>query len=369
MAINIGDAPRTIFSALIVSVLAPSPLPLNATEPADPELSVEAREVLDYLSSIYGKKTLIGQDKFWEAERFHEATGKYPAIISSDLSGWSKTRWDDQYKRTLQRAVDQSQDWWHKQGGIVSFAWHWANPLTTAGTFEATRPGFAPIDVGRIVTPGTKEHETAMDDLRQHADYLEQFAKARVPVLWRPLHEIEGGWFWWSDTKTPENTAKLWRMMFDYLVHQRKLHNLIWVYSAALKAGDHGKDAETIEYRKRFYPGDKYVDISGIDIYTNAWFGWADFREDAFPKAFQIMGQVTPGKMLALCECQGLPDPKIMAKDGPRWLYCLPWYVGKDPKWNPPDWVKEVHGHEAFITLDRLPKWTSRTALPSNPQP
>jgi len=56
---------------------------------------------------------------------------------------------------------------------------------------------------------------TVMDDLRQHADYLGQFAKARVPVLWRPLHEIEGGWFWWSDTKTPENTAKLWRMMFD----------------------------------------------------------------------------------------------------------------------------------------------------------
>jgi mannan endo-1,4-beta-mannosidase len=360
MVIKIGGVPRTIFSALIVSVLAPSPLPLGAIEPADPELSFEAREVLDYLTSIYGKKTLIGQDKFWEAERFHEATGKYPAIISSDLSGWSKTRWDDQYKRTLQRAVDQSKDWWHKQGGIVSFAWHWANPLTTAGTFEATRPGFAPIDVGRIVTPGTKEHETAMDDLRQHADYLEQFAKARVPVLWRPLHEIEGGWFWWSDTKTPENTAKLWRMMFDYFVKERRLHNLIWVYSAALKAGDHGKDVEAIEYRKRFYPGDKYVDISGIDIYTNVWFGWGDFREDAFPKAYKIMGEVVPGKMLALCECQGLPNPEIMAKDGPRWLYCLPWYVGKDQKWNPPDWVKQVHRHEMFVTLDRLPKWKAQ---------
>ena len=143
--------------------------------------------------------------------------------------------------------------------------------MTTAGTFEATRPKFAPIDVGQIVTPGTKEHEAAMEDLRRHAGYLEQFQKARVPVLWRPLHEIEGGWFWWSDTKTSENTAKLWRMMYDYLVHHRKLHNLIWVYSAALKAGDHGKDVETIDYRKRFYPGEKYVDISGTDIYRNSF--------------------------------------------------------------------------------------------------
>lgn len=64
-------------------------------------------------------------------------------------------------------------------------------------------------------TPGSKEHETVMQDLRQHADYLDQLAKVRGPVLWRPRHEIEGGWFWWSDTKTPEKTAKLWRMMFD----------------------------------------------------------------------------------------------------------------------------------------------------------
>ena len=37
----------------------------------------------------------------------------------------------------------------------------------------------------------------------------------------------------------------------------------------------------------------------------------------------------------------------------------LPWYVGKDPKWNPPDWVKSVSGHELFVTLDRLPKWAN----------
>ena len=47
MEISIGDVRRTIFWALIVSILAATPLPLSAVEPADPELSVEAREVLD----------------------------------------------------------------------------------------------------------------------------------------------------------------------------------------------------------------------------------------------------------------------------------------------------------------------------------
>jgi len=359
---------KALCSTAVLAVLMYSVVTVSGIEPVNTDLIPEAREVLNYLESVYGRKSLVGQNKFWEADEAYEASGKYPAIVSSDLSGWSKVRWDQQYKRTLQKAVDQSKEWWHKRGGIVSFEWHWANPLGSEGTFQATRPKFMEIDIRKLVTPGTNEHRAAMEELRKHADYLEQLLEARVPVLWRPLHEIEGGWFWWSDTRTPENTAALWRMMFDYFVKDRKLNNLIWVYSAALKAGERGKDVAAIEYRKRFYPGAQYVDISGIDIYTNSWFGWADFREDAFGKAFEIMSEVTPNKMLALCECQGIPNPDIMAKNGPRWLYCLPWYVGDNEKWNPPDWVKSVYSHELLITLDELPGWKTikRTAEPTS---
>ena len=60
-----------------------------------------------------------------------------------------------------------------------------------------------------------------------------------------PLHEIDGGWFWWTDKKKPENTAALWRLMYDHFTRTRKLDNLIWVYSAGVGKGD-------AEYRKRF---------------------------------------------------------------------------------------------------------------------
>ena len=46
----------------------------------------------------------------------------------------------------------------------------------------------------------------------------------------------------------------------DYLTRVRKLDNLIWVYTA-------GVGNKEVDYRKRFYPGADYVDISGIDIY------------------------------------------------------------------------------------------------------
>jgi mannan endo-1,4-beta-mannosidase len=29
------------------------------------------------------------------------------------------------------------------------------------------------------------------------AGYLKQLWEARVPILWRPYHEVNGGWFWW----------------------------------------------------------------------------------------------------------------------------------------------------------------------------
>ena len=346
---------RTLVFAAVVLLAATTHSIVQSAEPCDPDLIPEARSVLHYLESVYGKKTLVGQQGFGEAEEAFQASGRWPAVLGSDLCGWHKERWSPQYQRIMQKAIDRARGW-HDEGGIVSFSWHWANPMGDEGTMDATRPKFMPIDIGKVVTPGTEEHRRTMEDLKRHADYLEQLADARVPVLWRPLHEIEGGWFWWSDTETPENTAALWRMMYDYLVKERKIHNLIWVYSSALKAGKHVIDVEVIDYRKRFYPGDQYVDIAGIDIYVNSWFGWPDFRESAYPKAYEIIHQIAPNKMHALCECQGLPDPEQLKKQKTPWLYCLPWYVGDNDKWNPKDWVAKVYLDETYVTLDELPE-------------
>ena len=83
----------------------------------------------------------------------------------------------------------------------------------------------------KATTPGTVEYQTVMEDLRRHGDYLQQLEDAGVPVLFRPLHEIDGGWFWWTDGETPENTAELYRIIFNDYVKQRKFDNLIWVWS------------------------------------------------------------------------------------------------------------------------------------------
>ena len=342
--------------------------PAPAVEPVNEQLIPESRRVLDYLHSIYGNKTLAGQEERLRAEKAYQICGLYPAIVSLDLASFTTyegKRWTPEHRAVLQEQIDHAKDW-HRRGGIVTMQWHWTNPLSSQAHVRAIRPKFMAIDVGKVVTPGTDEHKAAMEDMKRHADYLAQLAEARVPVLFRPFHEIDGGWFWWSDVDEPENTAALWRMTYRYLVEERGLHNLIWVYSAALKAGSKGKQVEAIDYRKRFYPGDEFVDISGIDIYINDWFGWPSYRESSYQKAYDIMRRVTPNKILALCECQGIPNPNLIRDEAPRWLYCLPWSVSEEGStWNGADWVRETYPHEIIVTLDELPVLVSHNVPPN----
>ena len=83
------------------------------------------------------------------------------------------------------------------------------------------------------------------------AGYLKLLHDANIPVIWRPLHEAAGGWFWWG--KNADSFKKLWIQMFDYFKAQG-LNNLIWVWTSETGDAD-------------WYPGDAYVDIIGRDLY------------------------------------------------------------------------------------------------------
>lgn len=315
-----------VFILLSTTVLVPLS---TAMEPVNANAIKEARAVLNYLESIHGEKSLTGISGTQNAQAIQKAIGKQPAIIALDLSGWNSPTWGKTYAPVVERVIERARQCW-EQGYIVSMQFHWKHPGKKDGTAwvgkHGKNPPSGPFDMAAATKPGTQPHQQFMDDLKKHADYLEKLNEARVPILWRPFHEIDGGWFWWTDRDQPENTAEMWRQMFDYLVKERKLNNLIWVYSAALKPAKKGKDVVQIDYRKRFYPGDAYVDISGIDIYPNDYYGWPKPQNSAYQKAFDIMTKVTPNKMLALCECEATPNPEIMQKEGPRWLYSLPWW-------------------------------------------
>jgi mannan endo-1,4-beta-mannosidase len=93
------------------------------------------------------------------------------------------------------------------------------------------------------------------------ADALAELGDAGVVVLWRPFHEMNGGWFWWG-RRDPADYVAVWRHMFDYFTKTKKLNNLLWVYSPSTT-----KSSPVIAY----YPGDAYCDIVGLDHYAEGF--------------------------------------------------------------------------------------------------
>ena len=62
-------------------------------QPVDTELIPEARKVLDYLESVYGKKTLTGMSSYGGWRPVYEITGLAPAIYANDAFGWNRPKW------------------------------------------------------------------------------------------------------------------------------------------------------------------------------------------------------------------------------------------------------------------------------------
>jgi len=334
-------------------------------DPADPQLLPEARQVLDYLREIPGRKILTGISSFGGGPpAVRHKTGRDPALYGADIYGYHRDN-PPLYHQVVRGTVEQCRRWWLHKGGLVSLHYHWGMPGDPTNTAwgDKKRDERKRIDLVRAVTPGTEEHKNVLADLNLTADYLKQLADARVPVLWRPLHEIDGGWFWWTDRRTPENTAALWRLVFDYLVKERGIHNLIWVYNAAHVANairQTGTFEDNVAWRRRYYPGEKFVDLASIDTYANPKLGWGEPWEDARRRAFDLMQRVAPGKPLAIGEDHVLLNPDVAQKEGPPWVYCLAWYSDC----RKPGWMRYSFNHDHLLTLDELPPLPGRNVAP-----
>lgn len=318
----------------------------ESVAPANPRLTPAARRLLDYLAACEGQRTLVGAV---DGAKFAQTNGPLPAIRTFDACGWSAPPWGKEYQRILDRTIDDAIAW-HRRGGIVAMQWHWTHPANPDGSAwlkaHGRRGASPPLDFAVALAEGTLPRAALHRDLQKTADALMRLKRANVPVLWRPLHEIEGGWFWWTDRERPQNSAALWRVMFDEFVHERELDNLIWVYSMAAHVGGAGPDPRQIELRRQFYPGAQYVDVAAIDIYPLPYYGWGAPEEEGYARAYEIVGEVAPGKPRALSEAARLPNPDKMHDAGAVWAYALQWW-SKQPT--------AFAGDERYVTLDELP--------------
>jgi hypothetical protein len=289
--------------------------------PVTTNASPEARALLNFLYATYGKKTLSGQ--MWtpegadEIETVYKITGKYPAIRGQDYI-------TEKYNA---RENELAIEWW-KAGGIPTIMWHWGAPTNGEGYVESKMTN----DIDRCFQPGTEEYKAMWSDLKRIADHLTVLRDAHVPVLWRPMHECDGGWFWYSKGGG-EQFVRLWRTMFDYFTRERKLNNLIWVL------------CHSGQPRADFDPGPGYYDIAGGDTYGRG------IQEGLWNRVKAIHTNAIP---ICYHECGTLPDPEQCFEKQVTWSWWMLWhtrYLLNHDK----EALTRIYNDDLVLTRDELP--------------
>ncbi|XP_067669596.1 mannan endo-1,4-beta-mannosidase-like [Haliotis asinina] len=183
-------------------------------------------------------------------------TGQYPAVSSFDFSQFL----DDQTvtKTYLAKLA-------YARGQVITFSQHLNNPVTGGSPWVKKDTGDVLHTVKRIL-PGGDHNQKYKQNLDKIADWALNFTDSRgklIPFIFRPLHELNGGWFWWGLSKQTQNTADdlkdLYKYIVTYLRDTRGVHNILYCISP-----DKFKTKD--DYLK-VYPGDDFVDIMGTDFY------------------------------------------------------------------------------------------------------
>ncbi|AIQ12809.1 glycosyl hydrolase [Paenibacillus durus] len=276
-------------------------------EPANPDISIQARSLLERLYAVQGKGIFTGQHEYLEApytytEHVNVLTGVYPALKGVEfggITGQTAEQLDNQRQKVI--AACRA---WHASGGILTASYHAAYP-GAAPLWEQVQRKTTQAEFDQIVTPGTALNTALLADMDSVAVYLKQLRDADIPLLWRPYHEMNGDWFWWG---RKNNFPALWEIMYGRFTHYHGLTNLLWVWSA--NASNQWSDNAG-----RYYVGHNRADVLGMDIYNN------DYRQDYYLELLEI-GQ---RKIIAITENGHLPNMTDIRTRQPDYSWFLTW--------------------------------------------
>ncbi|OSS47581.1 hypothetical protein B5807_07252 [Epicoccum nigrum] len=326
-------------------ILSPSPTRKPhkiTTQPVSPNANADARALLKYLGSVYGKNILSGQQDQESLDWVTANVGKTPAILGLDFMDYTESRTSRGASSTdVDKAIAFS-----KKGGIVTFVWHWGAPV---GLYDnATQPWYSGFYTAAtdfnvetaLVDTKNANYTLLVKDIDTIAVQLKKLQDNGVPVLFRPLHEAEGAWFWWG-AKGPGPAKKLYKLVFDRLTRVHGLKNLVWVWNSV--ATD-------------WYPGNSYVDVVSADTYAQGDHGPISAT---YNNLLTLTGDT---KIIAAAEIGSVMDPAQLKAYQADWAWFVVWtgeYISGGV-WNSLELLKSVYNDAYVLTLDEIQGWRGK---------
>ncbi|WP_126971764.1 glycoside hydrolase family 26 protein [Gynurincola endophyticus] len=234
---------------------------------SNPAATASARQLYHNLQVWQKDYTMVGhQDDLaygveWKYEYnrsdIKDLIGDYPAVLGWDIGGLelnSDKNLDQVPFDSMRVYMQRGHEW----GSINTVSWHLRNPVTGGNSWDTSR-------AVKNILPGGDKHALYIEWLSVVADFLGSVKDEKgemIPILFRPYHELTGHWFWWCKPFADQNDfVQLWKMTYDYLIKERKLNHLIFVYNTA--------EFDSKEAFLLYYPGDEYVDMISFDAYQH----------------------------------------------------------------------------------------------------
>lgn len=254
----------------------------KAVNLVDDQATAETKSLFVFLNETRGKNVLFGHqhdttvsfagkdDQGRIISDVYNSVGDYPVVF-----GWDTLSLDgnenppgvsgdyEASRLGLSKAMKEA----YELGGIVTLSTHPYNPVTGGNFNDTSNSAGATQSVVSRILPGGDTN----DKFREYLDRIAAFANQLkddngkpIPVLFRPFHEQNGGWFWWgAATTTKSEYVELYRYTVEYLRDVKNVSNFLYVYSP--NGPFNGNQNEYLAT----YPGDEFVDILGMDQYDN----------------------------------------------------------------------------------------------------
>jgi mannan endo-1,4-beta-mannosidase len=217
----------------------------------------------------------------------------------------------------------------YNRGGVTTAAWHFSNPVSKGGFYWVDSLSLPAV---KYIVPGGSAHQQYKEILKIIGEFAQSVIGADgqlAPIIFRPFHELDGGWFWWGKPHcSRDEFISLWKFTISYLRDSLDVHNFIYAFSPD------NKFKSEQDYLER-YPGDEWVDMVGMDNYGDM--GRNRYDLDTAILKLRIVSDyaVKKNKLAAFTETglESIPDTtwwtntllKVMKAGGLRLCYVLVW--------------------------------------------
>jgi len=247
----------------------------TATYMVDANATKETAALFYNLKKLAKTKVAIGQqdafNSFYEDaggdSDIKKNTGFDPALLGSDFMFITDKNNNGQadnwfYQQELKIIADVKAA--YAKGIINTFCWHLREPNNEDSFYAADMSADEKATAFKSILPSGTNHEWYKKKLDKIASVVLNLKGSNgelIPIIFRPFHEFDGSWFWWgANFCTPEEYKTAYQFTVDYLKNTKGVHNILYAFSP-------DNSYTTVESYLSRYPGDKYVDVLGMDNY------------------------------------------------------------------------------------------------------